>query len=129
MRLIDADALHEVITHLWYVADQMNFEKGVFQAIDTAPTIGQQAWVPCSERLPEDGVKVWVTIQGHDVIRCEKGESLEDAIERISKIRWVTTAYWSEDEHGWNDPYFGCPLVVGPIAWMPLPEPYKRREK
>ena len=85
-------------------------------------------WTPVSsESMPEDGVTVWVTIKGHDVIRCEEGETLEQAIARISKIRWVTQGYWSEEEHGWNDASFGCPLMVQPIAWMPMemPEPYK----
>ena len=87
----------------------------------------EQQWIPCSERLPEDGATVWVTIKGHDVIRCEDGETLEQAIERINKIRWVTQGYWSEEEHGWNDPSYGCPLIAQPIAWMPIdtPEPYK----
>ena len=87
----------------------------------------EQQWIPCSKQLPEDGATVWVTIKGHDVIRCEDGETLEQAIERINKIRWVTQGYWSEEEHGWNDPSYGCPLIVQPIAWMPIdtPEPYK----
>ena len=87
----------------------------------------QPRWIPVTEALPEDGVTVWVTIRGHDVIRCEDGETLEQAIARISKIRWVTQGYWSEEEQGWNDPSFGCPLMVQPVAWMPMevPEPYK----
>lgn len=87
-------------------------------------------WIPVSEALPEDGVTVWVTIRGHDVIKCEDGETLEQAIARISRIRWVTQGYWSEEEHGWNDPSFGCPLMVQPIAWMPIdtPEPYKEEQ-
>lgn len=89
--------------------------------------MNEQQWIPCSEQLPEDGATVWVTIKGYDVIRCEDGETLEQAIERINKIRWVTQGYWSEDEHGWNDPSYGFPLIVKPIAWMPIdtPEPYK----
>ena len=88
-------------------------------------------WTPVSEALPKDGVTVWVTIKGYDVISCEDGETLEQAITRISKIRWVTQGYWSEEEHGWNDPSFGCPLMVQPIAWMPMevPEPYKGERK
>lgn len=88
---------------------------------------GTHEWIPVSEALPEDGVTVWVTIKGHDVIRCEEGETLEQAIARISKIRWVTQGYWSEEEHGWNDPSFGCQLMVQPIAWMPIdtPEPWR----
>ena len=88
-------------------------------------------WTPVSEALPKDGVTVWVTVKGHDVIRCEDGETLERAIDRMSKIRWVTQGYWSEEEHGWNDPSYGCPLIVKPIAWMPIdtPEPYKGGEQ
>ena len=95
--------------------------------IKEMPTIEPQRWIPVTEALPEDGVTVWVTIRGHDVIRCEDGETLEQAIARISKIRWVTQGYWSEEEQGWNDPSFGCPLMVQPVAWMPMevPEPYK----
>lgn len=88
-------------------------------------------WIPVSEALPEDGREVWVTIKGHDVIRCEPGETIEQAIDRISKIRYVTRGYWSEEEHGWNDPAFGFPLIVQPIAWMPIdvPEPYKEEQE
>lgn len=88
-------------------------------------------WIPVSERLPEDGSEVWATIKGSDVIKVEAGETIEQAIDRVNRIRWVTRAYWSEEEHGWNDPTFGCPLVVQPIAWMPIekPEPYKEEQK
>lgn len=84
-------------------------------------------WIPVSERLPDDGSEVWVTIKGSDVIKVEAGETIEQAIDRVNRIRWVTRAYWSEEEHGWNDPTFGCPLVVQPITWMPIekPEPYE----
>ena len=102
------------------------------EEIESVPSAQpEQRWIPCSERLPEDGATVWVTIKGYDVIRCEDGETLEQAIERINKIRWVTQGYWSEEEHGWNDPSYGSPLVVQPIAWMPIdtPEPYKGGEQ
>lgn len=89
-----------------------------------------RGWISVSEALPEDGVTVWVTIKGYDVISCEEGETLEQAIDRINKIRWVTRGYWSDEEHAWNDPSFGCPLMVQPIAWMPInrPEPYEPQE-
>lgn len=88
-------------------------------------------WIPVSERLPDDGSEVWATIKGSDVIKVEAGETIEQAIDRVNRIRWVTRAYWSEEEHGWNDPTFGCPLVVKPIAWMPIekPEPYEGEQE
>ncbi len=53
-------------------------------------------WIPVGERLPEDGVKVLVTLNGGLVITT-----------RYSNNRWDL---WADDEV---------------IAWQPLPEPYK----
>ena len=125
--LISRQAAIDVADAVWSVTGDKNVAK-VWDQIKELPSAQpEQQWIPCSEQLPEDGATVWVTIKGHDVIRCEDGETLEQAIERINKIRWVTQGYWSEEEHGWNDPSYGCPLIVQPIAWMPIdtPEPYK----
>ena len=102
--------------------------KAAIDAIKALPSAEpERQWISVSERFPEDAREVWVTIKGRDVIRCKKGETLEQAIERTSKDIWVTRGYWCEGEHSWNDPWFGCPLIVQPIAWMPMyePEPYK----
>lgn len=87
-------------------------------------------WIKCSERMPEDGVVVWVTIKGYDFICQMDGETLEEAIERTSKERWVTTAFWSAEEKGWCDADYGTPLINKPIAWMPfkLPKPWEGEE-
>ena len=87
----------------------------------------KREWIPCEERLPEDGVEVWVTIKGHDVIIPKPGETFQEAADRVMGMRWVTRGYWCEEEHGWNDSSFGCPLMVQPIAWMPIdkPEPWE----
>ena len=127
--LISRQAVIDLLKQMRKDGDMVPWEgKDVFARIRKLPSAQpEQQWIPCSKRLPEDGATVWVTIKGHDVIRCEDGETLEQAIERINKIRWVTQGYWSEEEHGWNDPSYGCPLIVQPIAWMPIdtPEPYK----
>jgi hypothetical protein len=83
-------------------------------------------WIPVSEALPEDGVTVWVTIRGHDVIRCEDGETLEQAVARISKMRRVSEGFLCEDDKTWYNAG-GYPMMVQPIAWMQMevPEPYK----
>ena len=124
---ISRQAAIDVADAVWSVTGDKNVAKVWDQIKDLPSAQPEQRWIPCSEQLPEDGATVWVTIKGHDVIRCEDGETLEQAIERINKIRWVTQGYWSEEEHGWNDPSYGCPLIVQPIAWMPIdtPEPYK----
>lgn len=39
MRMIDADELYRAVTSLWETSDEEDFEKGVFAAIENAPTI------------------------------------------------------------------------------------------
>lgn len=77
-------------------------------------------WIKCSERLPERDELVWVTIQGSDCIRVEEGETLEDAIERVGKMRWLWQGFVRSD--GWYSPD-EYPMIVRPIAWMPIERP------
>lgn len=84
-------------------------------------------WIKCSERMPEKRLQVWLTIRGHDVIVPMKWETFEQAQERINRIRWVTQGFLGSD--GWYGAD-GFPMVVTPIAWMPIdcPEPYGGEE-
>lgn len=153
MRLIDADALYEKIksdeelardrvidtpnsfpngainpSAIRYMA-RLNERTRFKEMVYDAPTIEPQRWILCTDRLPEDERTVWVTVKGHDVIIVEDGETLEEAVDRVMKIRWVTQGYYcrEEGEEGWNDPMFGTPLMVQPIAWMDIdkPEPWE----
>ena len=83
-------------------------------------------WIPCEKRLPAYHERVMLTIQGSDIVSVQEGESFEDALERVSKKRWVMEGFLGSD--GWYGiDYF--PLIVNPIAWMPLPEPWKGEEE
>jgi len=79
-------------------------------------------WILCDEKIPEEGELVILTIKGFDFIRPEEGETLEEAINRISNTYWVTVGFMGED--GWYGGD-GYPMIVNPIAWMPLPKPYE----
>ena len=62
----------------------------------------EQRWIPCSERLPEDDVEVFVYLFD--------GQS--------PYIAWVCDCHWyTEDFEVEKENY--------PTAWMPLPDPAK----
>ena len=84
-----------------------------------------ERWIPCAERLPEEERMVIVTIRGHDVIRCEDGETLEEAIDRVMQMLRVSVGFMYDD--GWFG-VDGYAMMVQPVAWMPLPEPWKGEE-
>ena len=66
-------------------------------------------WIPCSERLPEEGVRVLVYAERNAY--DGKGKFRKKVID----IGWQVDGHWHID---------GCNGVVG-IAWMPLPEQYQ----
>lgn len=49
MRLIDADAFYETAKNIWDHADSEDFEKEIFIAIATAPTIDAVPVVRCKD--------------------------------------------------------------------------------
>ena len=74
----------------------------------------EQKWIPVSERLPENGCGVLVTVNGkHDNIIFLN--ALEIAEYRNTE-GWIIEGYLD-----WLDPDV--------TAWQPLPEPYKEREE
>ena len=80
-------------------------------------------WIPCSERLPEygekvltyDGVTCWVEARIPFVLD-EKGEEL--------KAEW-----WVSDDVDHEKRYYPNLRDGAAIAWMPLPEPYRKDEE
>ncbi len=80
--------------------------------------IKESEWIPCSDRLPEEGHDVLITkepskIKGYEqkVIKAKRS-----ADPRSGKIEW-----WS--------PEFGTLTNKAVLAWMPLPEPYRGEQE
>lgn len=73
-----------------------------------------QQWIPCSERLPEKEGWYFVTVHPDYIV--------PDSMHTDS-LYWLDGKWWFFDYDArvavWPDPI---------IAWMPLPEPYKRGE-
>lgn len=109
MRLIDADALDCLS---WEDGEHgTTFDDGVAwvcRLIDRQPTIEAQRtgkWIPCSERLPEEGC---------EFLCCdERGESII-GLPYADEEAYTGFSAESETEY-----IFNC------VAWMPLPEPYQ----
>lgn len=91
--------------------------------VDNVP---ETKWIPVSERQPRVGETVLVTIRGTDFIAMEIDETLEEALERNRKIVYVSTGFLGGD--GWYGAD-GYPLIVNPVAWMEMPEPWKGEGK
>ena len=70
-----------------------------------------QRWIPCSERLPEEGTEVIVT---------DKNGSVWSDIYFDYKDKEDASPCF----HRWDDEMWQC-FTPDVLAWMPLPESYK----
>lgn len=121
MRLIDADALkrksQKVATEAWKLRIKATVEVILNQFIDyidAAPTIKPEPqWIPCSEKLPEDGRQVLVYARSVH-FALAKYDEMREADGTYEK-QWVTFDAWK--------PFYKIKEVV---AWMPLPESFIR---
>ena len=105
MRLIDADKLENVD----FSECMDSFE--IMCVIDAQPTVN--AWIPCSEKLPEKYCHCLVTRRND----YEDGFDIDVREDVYIELEGV----W-----GWQSKFEG--LIDDIIAWMPLPEPYKPTE-
>lgn len=81
-------------------------------------------WVRVEDRPPALGEMVLVTIHGSDIIQLQPGETLAEAVERARRwFRRVTIGFLDGEEE-WTGAD-GWPMVVKPVAWAPLPEPWE----
>ncbi len=99
-------------------------------------------WIPVEERLPEEGITVWVTVKHSDWIsdygsECIPREKWEYHPENngVYKGKYEEGAWWYEEEYGWircsGEPEEARDLEViydTVTAWMPLPRPYQEKE-
>lgn len=95
-------------------------------AIDDAPEANPEPkWIPCSERLPEEGKDVLVTVY---FMGLEQKYST-GWNDHIKPSYYVDLASHIDGEwHCASDEYKIALKRNKVIAWMPLPEPYKEGE-
>lgn len=128
-RLIERDG--EEPSEEWRVwsailIERTAFKHDVFDAPSAEPERKTGGWIPCSERLPEKHQMVLTTIKGVDLFRECVDKNFFEALATAKKRTWVSVGYLGDD--GWYGAD-GFPQIVQPIAWMPVPEPYKEGEE
>jgi len=83
-------------------------------------------WIPCSERMPEDGENCLVSVRCSNNFLVDRGTystdlfnvDEEDFFGERGKSGW----YYINSEYGY------C-RILNVIAWMPLPEPYRAERR
>lgn len=81
--------------------------KCAVKALNRPPAEAVQGWIPCSERLPEDGDEVLVTDANGNIRHVYRDDLNDEEL----------FATWEDGMH------------IVAIAWMPLPKPYKGGEE
>ena len=111
--LISRQAAIEAVGDVPYIKEHPNVGLLWKAWIESLPSAQpEQRWIPCSEKLPDIGELVLITQNRGD------GD------------KTVETAYLTSD--GPNDLYWSIELFKSRetdvvLAWMPLPEPYRRQ--
>ena len=120
-RLIDADAIIQAVCTKLGIKDKkflLQSEKAIVDVILNAPTIEVPKWIPCEERLPEEGeyLVTWGDI-GDGVVDIAYYGKPTNPTREVNGLCF----------YDYNDEYGDIPYSTV-IAWMPLPKPYGERK-
>lgn len=96
--IADVDEKHHTATVSVYALDDL---------VEAVNKTAMDKWIPVSERLPEDSGNYLITY-------C-----LRDEIETQEAV------YVKDEEDKWFD-ITDIEITLAVIAWMPLPQPYKK---
>ena len=127
-RAIDADALIAKCGN-WYVEEgtEEGFISNLKHLIDLQPTIEPEPhWIPCSERLPEDGTECLISVICFKKVTIVDVATYSTDLYKVDKYdfhdkRGVSGWYQLDEEYGYME-------TLNAIAWMPLPEEYREGE-
>ena len=110
--LISRQTAIDAVSNWLYDGDD---KRSVDQLLSDLPSAQpEQRWIPCSERLPEDGEKrYWVcTDTGY---QCE--------------CRWTNINHiWTGLTTDWHWHIMDIPQYSHVVAWRELPEPYEEEQ-
>lgn len=104
-----------VVYDVEYLKSHIEQEAAIYGNVSAIEALKKSEWIPCSERLPEDGDTFLVTIEYNGEVIGVDAASYSPFYGYIDK-HWDTFEDWKEDDDT-------CYHVT---AWMPLPKPYKK---
>ena len=106
---------YDVIKSDLYDTFPVEMKKWGLEAIrHSTPLLNVHKWIPVDDRLPKDD---------EDVLVCNSQGAMEVCYYHIDDT-FYPTEYADLNETGWYDENDDM-LYLEPIAWMPLPTPYK----
>lgn len=106
-----------VVYDVEYLKSHIEQEAAIYGNISAIEALKKSEWIPCSERLPEDGDTYLVTIEYNGEVIGVDAASYSPFYGYIDK-HWDTFEDWKEDDDT-------CYHVT---AWMPMPEAYTESE-
>lgn len=113
MRLIDADEFRKRVISIMkcvpLITNGSSREEYFDELLDSQPTIEQNQWIPCSEKLPEENDNVFITFVNN------VGSHTAESTYKNNKFYYV-----AETDSGYYEEVFSAV-----IAWQSLPKPYK----
>ena len=90
---------------------------GCLQAYRIKAVPSAQQWIPCSKRLPEKEEEVLLQCTNNMIVGYWRDGDFEN------EKHWMVLS-----GDGWESDCDFPMDVFAPIAWMPLPEPYKEEK-
>lgn len=106
------------------------FDEGYYQGYENACKDGTKSWIPVNERKPIDNGWYQCTVKDyHKVIDLyfKDGKWLDNRRINMFEVYRIYGYGHSNQEHLLNyDEFDDFNWTDNVVAWMPLPEPYKR---